>query len=183
MEQGAASAFVAWRAFYAILGESAAALTGLQFVVIVLGAQVNVLGSVTTQRAFGTPTIVHFCVALLVSAVISAPWNGALVPGIGLAVCGGAGIVYALVVIGHARRQTSYAPVLEDWIWHGALPLVAYASLLVGGILLAWRPEAALFVIGSTAVLLLFIGIHNAWDSVTFLSLARQRREETSGEK
>src|ERR1700739_1024226 len=112
MEQGPASAFVAWRAFYGLLGEPAAALTGLQFVVIVLGAQVNVLGSASTTRAFGTPTIVHFCVALLVSAVMSAPWDGVVSVAIVLGACGAAGIVYALVVIRHARLQTSYVPVL-----------------------------------------------------------------------
>jgi hypothetical protein len=52
----------AWESFYVIVGSSAAALTGLQFVVIVLGAEVNALGLPTT-RAFGTPTIVHFCAA------------------------------------------------------------------------------------------------------------------------
>src|SRR5437879_9043911 len=108
MEPAALSPFAAWRAFYGIIGQSAAALTGLQFVVIVLGAQVNVLGSASTTRAFGTPTIVHFCVALLVSAVMSAPWEGVGSVAIGLGACGAAGIVYALVVTRHARRQTSY---------------------------------------------------------------------------
>jgi len=183
MEQVTLSPFAAWRPFYGIIGQSAAALTGLQFVVIVLGAQVNVLGSASTTRAFGTPTIVHFCVALLVSAVMSAPWDGVGIVAIGLGACGATGIVYALVVIRHARRQTSYVPVLEDWIWHCGLPLVAYGGLLAGAILLIPRARASLFVIATTALLLLFIGIHNAWDSVTFVALERGRPKTAVGEE
>jgi hypothetical protein len=170
MGQAALSPLAAWRNFYAIVGASAATLTGLQFVVMVLGAQVNVVGSASTTRAFGTPTIVHFCVAILISAVMSAPWDGLWGVAIGLGACGVAGVVYALVVTRHARRQTQYVPVLEDWIWHSLLPIVAYGMLLVGGILLPHRIDAALFVVGATALLLLFIGIHNAWDSVTYLA-------------
>ncbi|MCU1244653.1 MAG: hypothetical protein JWN02_563, partial [Acidobacteria bacterium] len=74
--------FAPWESFYVIVGSSAAALTGLQFVVIVLGAEINVF-SESALRAFGTPTIVHLCAALLTSAVLSAPWTGVL----GAAVC------------------------------------------------------------------------------------------------
>ena len=68
--------FSAWESFYVIVGSSAAALTGLQFVVIVLGAESNVGSSDSVTRAFGTPTIVHFCAVLLLAAVLSAPWPG-----------------------------------------------------------------------------------------------------------
>jgi hypothetical protein len=66
--------FGEWESFYVIVGSSAAALTGLQFVVVVLGAEAHALSG-TTMRAFGTPTVVHFCAALLVSAILSAPWH------------------------------------------------------------------------------------------------------------
>ncbi len=69
------SPFAAWESFYVILGSSAAALTGLQFVVMVLGAEINAPATVHTTRAFGTPTIVHFCAVLLNSAILSAPWH------------------------------------------------------------------------------------------------------------
>jgi hypothetical protein len=182
MEQAALSPLAAWRGFYGIIGPSAAALTGLQFVVIVLGAQANVLGSASTTRAFGTPTIVHFCCALLLSAAMSAPWHGLSGVAVCFGACGVAGLAYALVVIRHARRQTSYVPVLEDWLWHCVLPVIAYGALLVGGIVLTRRPEASLFVIGAAALLLLFIGIHNAWDAVTYVALQRQRPEQADGQ-
>jgi hypothetical protein len=180
MDQAALLPLAAWRSFYGIIGPSAAALTGLQFVVIVLGAQVNVVGSASTTRAFGTPTIVHFCVVLFLSALLSAPWHGLSSAAIGLGACGAAGIVYALVVIRHTRRQTSYVPVFEDWLWHCALPMIAYIALLGGGILLMRFTVQALFLIATTTLLLLFIGIHNAWDSVTFVALERQKPERAA---
>src|SRR5881409_1234294 len=67
--------FSAWENFYVIVGSSAAALTGLQFVVVVLGAEARSLRGADTVSAFGTPTIVHLCGALLISAIMSVPWR------------------------------------------------------------------------------------------------------------
>jgi hypothetical protein len=36
----------------------------------------------------------------------------------------------------------------------------------------------ALFVIGAVTLLLLFIGIHNAWDTVTYVALELSRSEK-----
>jgi hypothetical protein len=168
--ESALSPLAAWESFYVIVGSSAAALTGLQFVVIVLGAEVRAL-AVPTTRAFGTPTIVHFCAVLLVSEILSAPWHALSSVALALGACGVAGVVYGLRVVRHARRQTAYVPVLEDWIWHGVLPLVAYAALLGAAIAVPRHAAASLFVVGATAVLLLFVGIHNAWDAVTYIAL------------
>lgn len=82
------------------------------------------------------------------------------------------------MAIRQARRQTDYEPVLEDWLWHGALPLVAYVALLAAALVLRRHPVPALFMIGGTALLLLFAGIHNAWDSVTYIALDRRQRPE-----
>jgi hypothetical protein len=169
--------FAAWESFYVIIGSSAAALTGLQFVVIVLGAEVG-MGSATTNRAFGTPTIVHFGAVLLLSAILSAPWHRLSSAGLCLTVCGIVGFVYAVRVLRHARRQTDYKPVLEDWIWHFTLPLIAYATLTAAAATLLLHPEPSLFVIGGVALLLLFVGIHNAWDSVTYIAIERRRKPE-----
>src|SRR5213079_244843 len=50
--------FSAWESFYVIIGSSAAALTGLQFVVVVLGAEARSIGP--EVGAFGTPTVIHY---------------------------------------------------------------------------------------------------------------------------
>lgn len=160
-----------WTNFYVIVGSSAGALTGLQFVAIALIAQAQTERSMLEIRAFGTPTIVHFCAVLLISAIASAPWHAISTPAVCLGLCGAAGIVYALRVIRHARTQTAYAPDTADWFWYTVFPLAAYAILLASGIGLAWRPAGALFVLAAAGLLLLFIGIHNAWDTVTYIAV------------
>lgn len=69
-----------------------------------------------------------------------------------------------------------YAPVLEDWLWHGAFPLAAYAALLVAALLLRRGSGSVLFVIAGTGLSLLFIGIHNAWDAVIYLAMQQPDR-------
>jgi hypothetical protein len=177
MEQTALSPLTAWESFYVVIGSSAAVLTGLQFVVITMGAEVNGPGSGSVVRAFLTPTIVHFCAALFIAAMVSAPWPGLSSAALTLGACGVAGFTYAVMVVRQARRQTGYMPVLEDWIWHAALPLTAYAGLPVAALLLQPYPTPSLFVIGGAALLLLFIGIHNAWDAIVFIALLRRPEE------
>jgi len=66
-----------WENFYVIVGSSAGALIGSQFVVLTLIANRPVLrGEAQAGTAFSTPSVVHFGVVLLLSAVISAPWDG-----------------------------------------------------------------------------------------------------------
>jgi hypothetical protein len=174
----AATPFAAWDNFYVIVGSSAAALLGLQFVVMVLGAELSVGGSEHVTSAFGTPNIVHFSAALLNAAIVSAPWRRVSSGGIGIAVFALVGLVYTFGVLRHARRQSDYTPVTEDWIFHFVLPLAAYVVLLGSGILLRWNPRPWLFPVGGASLLLLFVGIHNAWDSVTYIALVRGRRPE-----
>ena len=169
MQEATAPIFSAWESFYVIVGSSAAALTGLQFVVIALVADTRGRSSAETIDAFGTPTVVHFCAALLVSAVLSAPWHTIASAGVILGIAGIAGIVYCVLVARRAKRQTGYEPVFEDWLWHAALPFVAYAMLLIAALSLKLHVTGALFAIAAVALLLLFVGIHNAWDSVTFI--------------
>ena len=165
----AALPLAAWESFYVIVGSSAGALTGLQFVVLALAAEVNVLGDPQTTSAFSTPTVVHFSGVLLLSAVVSAPWRVLPWPAIALGISGLAGVIYTVTVMRAARRQTAYAPVLEDWLFHAALPLAAYVVVVAAAAWLPRQPEPALFALAAAALLLLFVGIHNAWDSVTFI--------------
>src|SRR2546426_6855544 len=50
----------AWETFFFLIGSSAAALTGLQFVVIALIAESRRRATTREIQAFSTPTIVHF---------------------------------------------------------------------------------------------------------------------------
>jgi hypothetical protein len=160
-----------WESFYVIVGSSGAALTGLQFVVITLISDLPRRNSSTAIGAYGTPTVVHFSVALLISAIISAPWTGLWPVGALLGAIGAFGVGYVAIVFRRARLQSDYQPVFEDWLWHNIFPLIAYAGVGVAGLLLVSRTTGALFTVGAMTILMIFIGIHNAWDTVTFLAL------------
>src|SRR5215813_9940974 len=104
MEEALRSPLAAWESFYVIVGSSGAALTGLQFVVIALIAEVRSGGSMKEIQTFGTPTIVHFCAVLLISALLSAPWQGLSSVQILLLACGVVGLIYGIVIMRRARR-------------------------------------------------------------------------------
>ena len=178
METGALSSLGSWESFYVIVGSSAAALTGLQFVVITLSAGSRAVRTPETVGAFGTPTIVHLCAALLISAIMSVPWRALLNAELALAASGVAGIAYRWVVIKRARRSKGYTPVLEDWLWHCVFPLIAYVTLLVAALVMRRDLARWLLVIGLTALVLLFIGIHNAWDAVTYVATQREGSDD-----
>jgi hypothetical protein len=162
-----------WESFYVIVGSSAGALTGLQFVVMALVADLSRRAEPETIGAFASPNIVHFCVVLFISAVLSAPWKNVANADWILGVVAVVGLVYATIVLRRAQRQTGYKPVLEDWIFHIILPYASYALLLIAAVILNRDETSALFMFGGTSLLLMFVGIHNAWDTAIFLVAQR----------
>jgi hypothetical protein len=162
-----------WETFYVIVGSSAAALTGLQFVVIALGAQARTIGDAAAVEAFGTPTIVHFCAVLTVAALIATPGQTPVSLALCLCVLGTAGVLYTIFTARRAHRQSVYEPVFEDWLWHVGLPFAGYGVLLVTGIVAFRHPAGALYAVAAFSLLLLFVGIHNAWDSAVYISTHR----------
>ena len=173
--------FAGWESFYVIAGSSAGALTGLSFVVITLGAEIQRNMPATAVRTFTTPTIVHFCMVLLISAILSAPWHLVHGASICLMVTAVAGLAYAAFITWSASREENYKPVLEDWVFHSALPVTAYALLLVASTLLPRFLGSMSFVIAGVSLLLLFVGIHNAWDTVIWMAVTNRNRAEDQG--
>jgi hypothetical protein len=178
MHTEASAVLSPWSDFYVIVGSASAALTGLMFVVITLIVGTQQARSNYTFAAFGTPNVIHFSAALLISALLSAPWPELWQVSILLGLCGVGGTIYTLIIFQRVRRQNIYTPVLEDWIWHVLLPFVAYIALFVSSVALFSRETFVLFIIAASTVIFLFIGIHNAWDTVTYLTLERARHEE-----
>jgi len=169
-----------WESFYVIVGSAAGALTGLQFVVLTLITEADLLSSSgEALSAFGSPNVVHFCSALLVSAILTAPWRHLGLPGVAIAVAGLCGLIYSITVLARARRQRDYKPVLEDWVWHAGLPMLAYAALIEAGFQLARDSADALYIVGGSSLLMVFIGIHNAWDTVMYVTLERARKHKS----
>lgn len=165
-----------WESFYVIVGGGAAALIGLQFVVLTLIAEKPLLSSPEAGAAFATPTIVHFGAVLLLAALVRMPWH-TIGPAAALwGVAGLAGAAYVLVVARRMRGQKAYSPELEDWLFHVVLPFAAYAALALAAWAASSHLREALFGVGGAAVLLLFIGIHNAWDAVSYHVFVHMRK-------
>ncbi len=173
MDTGIGYRLAGWHDFYLVTGTAAAALTALQFVtqsLLASGPYRAAFGTGDPEGgigAFGSPTVVHFTLALVLSAVMCVPWSSPAGLAGTLSLLGAGALVYSGVVLRRARRQRSYVPVAEDWIWHIVLPALAYAGVLVVALL----GGAGLFVVAAATLLLLCIGIHNSWDTVTYLTV------------
>lgn len=171
------STFHAWENFYVMTGSASAALTGLVFVVTTLVAQrppeVRKRSGSPTEgtKTFTSPTIVHFCAAFFVSGLLTAPWHQVSYPEILLGLAGLAGVGYALHIARRMWRMPTYRADVEEWIWYAALPLLCYAMIGAAAIGLALGPAQMLFGIAGATMLLIFIGIHNSWDIVTYLAV------------
>src|SRR5207253_10016355 len=107
------TALSGWQNFYVIVGSSAGALIGLQFVVMTLIANMPITrGDAQAGDAFTTPTVVHFGAVLLLSAVVSAPWDGIAAVAVLWGLMGFGGAVYVVLVARRLRSQTAYRAVV-----------------------------------------------------------------------
>jgi hypothetical protein len=75
------------------------------------------------------------------------------------------------------RVQTAYSPEFEDRLFHVMLPFTAYMALMLAAITVRSNPDDALFTVAGAALLLLFVGIHNAWDGITYHVYAVKGRQ------
>jgi hypothetical protein len=167
-----------WGNFYVIVGSSAGALIGLQFVVMTLIADMPITrANAQAGDTYSTPSVVHFGVVLLLSAVGCAPWSEIAIVAVIWGLVGVSGAVYVVVVARRMRMQTAYHAVFEDRLFHVLLPFTAYALLAVSACAAYSYPRPALFLVGAVALLLLFIGIHNAWDIVTYHVFGKRPEE------
>jgi hypothetical protein len=172
-----------WETFYVIVGSAGGALTGLLFVVVALVAD---RVRATTSRglsAFTTPSMFHFINVLAISALATMPRKGLGSLAVLLAIVALIGAAVTILAIVHIHQFDEYEAVAEDWIWHGLIPGLAYAVLLVDAIMLRSASDIALYGIGSVSLALLFVGIHNAWDVALYSATTLPKKENTPSEK
>ena len=186
MIQGSELPFLSdWQNFYTIMGTAAATLTGLMFVVttLIAGLDAHLSTLNAAVSAFNTPTVVHFGAVLMLAGILSAPWQtfSSLSLLLGLLALGM--VLYLIIVLRRMWRVPNYQSTLEDWLWYMAFPLLAHVLLIVAAFVLPKDPSSALYIVGSAMMLLLLVGIRNAWDMVTFLAVERSHSENKSREE
>ena len=90
------------------------------------------------------------------------------------------GAVYEVSIVRQMRTQTVYRPVFEDWLFHAILPLGAYLAMAGSAFAAASHLDGALAAVAVAALVLLFAGIHNAWDAATYHIFVVSQRHEQS---
>ena len=173
-----------WQNFYTIMGTAAATLTGLMFVVttLIAGLDAHLSTLNAAVSAFNTPTVVHFGTVLLLAGALSAPWQTFLSLSLLLGLLGLGMVFYSIIVLRRMWRVPHYQSTLEDWLWYMAFPLLDHVLLIVAAFVLPKSPSVALYIVASVTMLLLLVGIRNAWDMVTFLAVERAHSENKSSE-
>ncbi len=172
------SLFAPWETFYVIVGSSGGALTGLLFVVVALVADKRTPATDRGLSAFTTPSIFHFVLVMAIAALVTMPRHGLASLSVLLGVCAAVGATVTVTAVRRIMTFEQYEPVAEDWFFHGVAPGLCYAGLLVAAIALRPETELALYLIASATLLLLFIGIHNAWDVALYSATNLPRRED-----
>jgi len=159
----------AWHDFYVMTGSAAAALTGLLFVIVSLAPHIVARSVDTGVRSFISPIAVHFTAAMTVSAVMLAPDIPPAPLGSVLA-AGGVGLIIYMVWTRANRQWLSNKLPILDWIWYIGLPLVAFLSITGSGIAIIARVAPGPYTLAGATVLLVIIGIRNAWDIVVWMT-------------
>ncbi len=179
-----------WESFYLLVGTAGATLAGLMFVVLNFSERFADRERIPILRAHSDPALLALVLTLLLGALMLMPtithfWLAAPLLAAGLL-----GLIYTAVVL----RQIVRAGVVHtwdasDWAWYAAAPVVSGVLLLLSGVLtLTGASSLALTLTGVTLMVLLTMGLRNAWDLVTYsvedgsgLKVQGQR-EERSGD-
>lgn len=173
-----------WETFFLLVGTAGATLAGLMFVALTVARDGQLVRSrgLSITRSHSDPALLAFTLNLVLGAVTLAPTltRGAL--GALLLLAGAASLVYITVVL----RRLAEQGVPRGWdgadrVWYAGAPIVGGGLLLTaGGLAFAARDDAALTVVAGTLVLLLVMGVRNAWDLVTF-AIDRSAAREDGG--
>ncbi len=163
--------FAGWDSYYLLIGGAGGALIGLLFVVVTLTSGVERSLALRGNSVFMTPTLFHFGVVLLISAIALAPGLSAATVGTAVALSAVAGLTFAATcTVRIAWGKMTQAPHWSDLWCYGVAPGVAYLGLGAAAAAVWVSPGSAAHATAFVLLALLLIGIRNAWDLVTWLA-------------
>lgn len=153
-----------WRDFYVTIGTASGAIVGASFIVATLasGLKERTVG----LRGFITPTAVHLGSVLIGSAILTAPTLTSVSLAILLGAGGLGGAVYGLVV---ATRIWNMRLDLADRLCYVILPVLAYAAIAAAAFIESWAVTLAFDTLAVSLVIILIVGMRNAWDMASFM--------------
>jgi hypothetical protein len=167
-----AQPFQTWHDFYLLVGGAAATLVGLMFLAIALGSRMITEETIPGLRVYLTPTVIHFVYVLIIAIV-------GVVPALTRAPLGAMLVLAGLASLGQAlsgvpvMRQLQREGKLDqgDRMWYLLTPVFCYLLLMGAGVGLLSRSSQALNGLALATMVLLVLGIRNAWDMVVFFAL------------
>ncbi len=160
----------AWHDFYILIGTASATLIGLMFVAASVGARCFDAEREAPLRAFLTPTVVHFG-AILVTCLMGTVPSQTRSSLCALVLAGGlVGMGFTTRVWMNMHRQGITKTIdLADLFCYLFLPALSYLMMTGFGIVLSIRPNLGLELLATTLVVLLLLGIRNAWDMTLWI--------------
>ena len=158
-----------WKDFFVMIGTASGVIVGATFIVATLAAELK--SRAVGMRGFITPTAVHLGSVLVGSAILAVPTLTALSLAVLLGAGGLAGAIYSLIV---CSRIWHFNLDLDDRISYGLAPIVIYVALTIAAVMVFWRVTEAFEILAVSLVVLLIIGIRNAWDMTNFM-ITRER--------
>jgi len=172
--------FEGWDNFYLLVGGGAGALIGTMFVVATLTAGLSASRASRGGQVFITPVVYHFGVVLVVSVLTAIPHLSRDMLGWLLALGSATGVGYAVTTAMRllTLEKNVYESDLSDKFFYGLAPIVMYTALGVAAWAVWFWPEDAPYILGWVMLLLLAMGVRNAWDLAT--SLVQRQREENA---
>lgn len=159
-----------WHDFYTLIGTASATLVGLIFVAASIGAEVFTHAHQAGVRSFLSPTVVHFTAILVICLLASMPTPTCAVVGALEACVGVIGLVYSGWVWRRMLKHGIAASIdTVDRLWYALLPIPAYLLVIAAGVALCKQSWFSLDALASALILLLLIGIRNAWDMTVWI--------------
>ena len=182
-----------WQSFYTLIGGASATLAGLMFIAISLGSTRRSTAAERSMaqlayNAFLSPTYIHFVYVLVTALVVFVPTLNETAFGVLLVITGAGSLGYILRHVPFMReRYRTGALDRSDLVWYSLLPAIGYVLYLDTGIGvlrsaagLASRGQA-LNALATASVLLIVIGVRNAWDLVVFQVMRDLRDQDDRG--
>jgi hypothetical protein len=168
--------FTGWDNFYFLIGSAAGGLIGLLFVVATLTTGFERSQALRGASVYMTPTAVHFAAVLCMSAVALAP---GLPTSAKTAIFGLIGLVGFANAVRACVGITTYRPPRGRRIGRmsGCMASFRRRSISVSALppLAIWaRAEWAPHGLAALLLILLLVGIRNAWDLVTWIAPMRK---------
>ena len=170
----------AWHDFYLLIGTAAAALIGLMFVAVSVGANYLTESHTAAVQSFFTPTVVYFASVFVTCVLLLAPLGptplGAILLALGLGGLGYASVVWVRM----GRRGFTATIDMPDRLWYALSPVAAHALVVVAAtVLLVHNQESGLEILGTAIVLQLLVAIRNAWDITAWIVMRSQQNKSS----